>query len=129
MLPSEERVVARAPGGEVVPEPQAGEHVVFACHFPRGFGLPVSLFFRLLLDTFDLQPHHLGPNAILYIASFVTLCEGYLGMLPFVELFRKLFYLKALKNKDEAPYACGGAVVCCRGPHFPRIDLIDSVQG
>ena len=81
-----------APGDEVVPTPQAGEHVVFAGHFLRGFGLPVSLFFRLLLDTFDLQPHHLGPNAILYIASFVTLCEGYLGMLPFVELFRKLFY-------------------------------------
>ena len=79
------------------------------------------------MDTFDLQPHHLGPNSILQLSSFVTLCEDYLGLLPFVELWRKLFYLKALRNEDK-PYTCGGTVICVWGPLFPRITLIESVK-
>ena len=37
-----------------------GERVVFLAHFDRGFGLPVSKFFRDFLDFYRLQPHHLA---------------------------------------------------------------------
>ena len=45
-------VEVRAPGDENAPEPQPGECVVFTSHFARGFGLPVSGFFRRFLDFF-----------------------------------------------------------------------------
>src|SRR4051812_27521696 len=72
----------RVPGDELVPTPRAGERVVFRAHFDRGFGLPVSKFFRDLLDFYRLQPHNLGANAVMLLSAFVTLCEGYLGVRP-----------------------------------------------
>ena len=92
--------------------------MVFSSHFSRGFGLQMSRFFKLLLDSFDLQPHHLGPNSILQLSSFVTLCEGYLGLLPFVDLWRNLVYLKCLKNGND-PYAYGGRWCASAGRSSP----------
>ena len=43
------------PAAEVAPEPQPGECVVFTSHFARGFGLPVSTFFRAFLDYYHLH--------------------------------------------------------------------------
>jgi hypothetical protein len=34
-----------------MPAPESGERIVFVSHFERGFGLPVSDFFRDFLDT------------------------------------------------------------------------------
>ena len=40
-----EGVVTRVPPeGEIYPNPERGEYVVFAAHFDRGFGLPLSSF-------------------------------------------------------------------------------------
>jgi hypothetical protein len=47
-------VACRLPMGEIVPEPESGERVVFISHFERGFGLPTSDFFRDFLDTYEL---------------------------------------------------------------------------
>ena len=44
----------RVPEDELVPTPKPGERVVFCAHFERGFGLPVSKFFRDLLDFYRL---------------------------------------------------------------------------
>ena len=49
-IPAE--VDSRLPEGEVQPEPQPGEYVVFLTYFERGFGLPASPFFRDFLDTY-----------------------------------------------------------------------------
>ena len=57
-------VVARLPSVELAPSPNPGKFVVFLSHFQRGFGLPVSDFFRDWLSTYHLQPHHLPANAI-----------------------------------------------------------------
>ena len=86
-LPGANLVQARlAPKTEISPAPEEGERVVFRSHFLRGFGLPVSAFFRTWLDFYQLQPHHLTPNAVVLLSAFVTLCEGYLGVLPTLEL-------------------------------------------
>lgn len=37
---------------------------------------------------------HLGANDVLQTATLVTLCEGYIGLLPYIKLWFKLFYLK-----------------------------------
>ena len=128
-LPPAEALVARAPGSERVLQPRAGEHVVFFSHFERGLGLPASLFFRAWLDFFGLQPHHLGANAVLQVAGFATLCEGYLGMLPTVELWAVMFFLKQQGASAGAMSDCGAAVVTGRpnGP-FPKLPLEDSAK-
>lgn len=69
-------VAARAAGGEMEPRPQEGERIVFNTHFKRRFSLPVSTFFRSFLNFFMLQPHYLGANVVLQLASFAMLDEG-----------------------------------------------------
>jgi hypothetical protein len=76
-------VACRLPAGETVPAPESGERVVFVSHFKRGFGLPVSDFFRDFLDTYDLQPHHLPANAVMILSAFAAFCEGFAGIEPF----------------------------------------------
>ena len=91
-LPSVDKVEVRlAPEKEIRPAPREGERVVFRSHFLRGFGLPVSTFFRSWLEFYQLQSHHLTPNAVVLLSAFVTLCEGYLGVLPTLELWGELF--------------------------------------
>ena len=51
---AEEVALRPASAGEVVPNPGPGERVVFADHLDRGFALPVSPFFRELLDFYGL---------------------------------------------------------------------------
>ncbi|KAE8801238.1 hypothetical protein D1007_23133 [Hordeum vulgare] len=104
--------------------------MVFVAHFLVGFALPVSGFFRCFLASYGLQMHHLGVNAILYIACFVTLCEGYMGLCPFSSFFRYFFYFLAQKHKNNgAPYSCGGVVVYrWRGPPFSGIIFKDSCK-
>ena len=73
---------------------QDGERVVFRTHFLHGFSLPANGFLRSFLDFYHLQPHHLTPNTGVPLSAFVTLCKGYLGVLPMLELWGELFYLK-----------------------------------
>jgi hypothetical protein len=82
--------------------------VVFYDHFPRGFALPASSFLRQFLDHFHLQLHHIGVNAMMTLATFVALCEAYLGIWPNVELFHRLIYFKT-QTIDVVPVVCGMA--------------------
>ncbi|KAE8789209.1 hypothetical protein D1007_36698 [Hordeum vulgare] len=93
LLPASQ-VLVRLPSTETAPAPAAGEVVVFVEHFYRGFGLPASSFFAEWLHFFGLQPHHLAPNAILQLAAFMVLCEGFMGIEPRVELWCSLFFFK-----------------------------------
>lgn len=85
-LPLVEQLEVRAAGDEVVPEPCEGEVFVFAEHFSHGFGLLTSTFFQRFCTHFGLQAHHLGPNSILQLSTFTTFYEGYLNLLPSVDI-------------------------------------------
>ena len=86
-LPSKDYVKVRlAPEREISPVPEEGERVIFRSHLMRGLGLPVSGFFRSFLGFHGLQPHQLTPNTVVLLAAFATLCEGFLGVLPTIEL-------------------------------------------
>ena len=84
----------RIPGAEQVPAPTADERVCFQAFFLRGFALPIHPFVRGLLYAYQLQLHDLTPNGVLHIACFITLCEGFLGIYPHWELWRRLFNIK-----------------------------------
>ncbi|KAE8773856.1 hypothetical protein D1007_53864 [Hordeum vulgare] len=137
MLPPASLVAARILGAETAPTPQEGEVFVFDEHFYRGFGLPASNFFANFLTFFSLQPHHLAPNAILQLASFVVLCEGFLGIEPRLDLWQSLFFFKQQSIKmDKAELTgprpmtpCGAALVHHRTKcGFPQMPLQDTIK-
>ena len=117
-------VIVHLPRGEQRPQPQAMERVVFLTHFERGFGLPASTFFCMFLEFFGLQQHHLGAGAIVQLSGFVTLCEGYLGVEPTIDLWARFFSLKQ-QGPSAGEFAdCGTAVISKRpGADFPKIPL------
>ena len=53
--------------------------------------IPCALFLRELLNEWGLELQHLNPMGVLHIAGFVTVCEAFLGMEPYVDFFRRLF--------------------------------------
>ncbi|KAE8785329.1 hypothetical protein D1007_40983 [Hordeum vulgare] len=140
MLPPANLVAARVPGAKAAPNPKKGEVVVFEEHFYRGFGLPESDFFARFLTFFGLRPHHLAPNAILQLASFVVLCEGFLEIEHRRDIWRKLFFFKQQSVKmDKAEAAkltgpktmtqCSAALVHHRtSSSFPQMPLQDSIK-
>ena len=79
------------PGSEPTPQPPAGYVVSFVNLHDRGFALPANRFFRGLLHEYGIQLHHLNPNGIKDIATFVTICEGYLRIPPHFNLWRHFF--------------------------------------
>ena len=91
-LPGANLVRARAvPAREISQAPEEGERVIFRLHLMRGLGLPASGFFHSFLEFHGLQPHHLTPNTVVLLAAFATLCEGFLGVLPTIELWGEFF--------------------------------------
>ncbi|KAE8816337.1 hypothetical protein D1007_06190 [Hordeum vulgare] len=140
LLPSASQVLERFPSSKTAPAPAAGEVVVFVEHFYRGFGLPASSFFAEWLHFFGMQPHHLALNAILQLAAFVVLCEGFVGIEPRVDLWRSLFFFKQQsiamekseveKLKGPRPMTpCGAALVHHRLKYgFPQMPLQESIK-
>ena len=131
-LPGADKVRVRlAPAKEITPEPEEGERVVFRSHFLRGIGLPTSAFFRSFLEFYQLQLHHLTPNTVVLLSAFVTLCEGYLGVLPTLELWGEFFQSKLGTRSRGVPAQAGtfiaGRRVAADNP-FPIITLIQSVK-
>ncbi|KAK1607976.1 hypothetical protein QYE76_031649 [Lolium multiflorum] len=130
-----EEVWCHIPGQERQPEPRPGEYVVFAAHFERGLGLPVSDFFRRFLDSYELQPHHLPGNAVFYLSSFAAFMEGYYGITPSVNNFSFFYYLRKNSLQDKKlPYPkpfvrCGGCILSPRqGSNFFKLAGLESVR-
>ncbi|KAE8819049.1 hypothetical protein D1007_03030 [Hordeum vulgare] len=140
MLPPASLLTVRIPEAETAPTLQEGEIIVFDKHFSRGFGLLASTFFSNYLTFFGLQPHHLALNAILQLASFIVLCEGFLGIEPHLNLWQSLFFLKQQSVKmDKAEVEkldgprpitpCGAALVHHRSKSgFPQMRLQESIK-
>ena len=131
-LPGENLVrVRQAPAREISSAPEEGERVIFRSHCLRGFGLPASGFLRAFLEFYHLQPHHLTPNAVMLLSAFVTLCEGFLGVLPMLELWGEFFQSKLGTVVAGMPAPCGAFIAMRRTGEnnlFPPIPLIQSVK-
>lgn len=106
-IPTEARTRAPTPG-QRIPTPDAGERVVFVPHLIRGLGFPLHPFVRGILFYYGLDFHHLAPNSILHLASFITVCEAFLRIEPHFGLWLKIFGVKP-KSSDSELSECGGA--------------------
>ena len=80
------------PDGEIHSNPEEGEYVIFATHFDRGFGLPLSAFSVRFFGQFLLQLHHLPANAITSMSANITFCDAYVGIRPLIKPWAKYFY-------------------------------------
>ena len=67
--------------------PWAGEVVSFLAFHECGLGYPTHWFLCKLLNEWGLELQHLNPTRVLHTASFVTICEAFLGMEPHVNFF------------------------------------------
>jgi hypothetical protein len=59
-------------------------------------------FFSNLLQFYGLQLHHILPNSLVSIAGYAALWEGYLGILPIVDLFHLFFSVRPNVKDDES---------------------------
>ena len=116
---------------EISPASEEGERVVFRSHFLRSFSLPASRFLRSFLEFYNLQPHHLMHNAVMLLSAFVSLCEGFLGLLPTLELWGEFFQSKLGTVVAGVPAPCGAFIAMRRASEnnpFPPIPLIQSAK-
>jgi hypothetical protein len=80
--------------GVTVPTEDTLESFVYVPFLIRGLALPISPFFRGLLDFYNLNLTHLNPNSILQISIFVHLCEAYLRILSHFGLWKYLYHCR-----------------------------------
>jgi len=100
-----EELAWRFVADEPFPAPAEGERVITKALIDRGFSFPPSEFFTEVLDTFKVQPHHISPNSITALSGFVTVCEGYLGIRPRVDLLMYFFCIKKEPVRAGGPLA------------------------
>jgi hypothetical protein len=83
----------REPGG-IEPEPVLGRMVAVEDYILCGFLLPPSEFLLIVLNLYSLSLLHLNPNSIAFLSIFSYLCEAYIGVEPFLDLFRFYYELR-----------------------------------
>jgi hypothetical protein len=102
-----------------VPNPPYGYVVSFARFHERGFTAPASRFMRALCYHYGVELHNFTPNAISQAATFVGVCEGFLGIPVnwdlWVHLFRaELHTLATLEPRTRRAVRVGGLALAVR---------------
>jgi len=73
------------------PRPPTGYVVSFAKFHRHGLSAPLSRFMRALCHHYGVELQHFSTNAITVAAVFAAVCEGYLGMMPHLELWPHVY--------------------------------------
>jgi hypothetical protein len=102
-----------------VPNPPFGYVVSFVRFHERGFATPASRFMRALYYNYGVELHNFTPNAISQAATFVGVCEGFLGIPVnwdlWVHLFRaELHTLATSEPKTRRAARAGGLSLTLR---------------
>jgi hypothetical protein len=108
------------PAGDRAPNPPEGYVVRFIRFHERGFTAPASRFMRALCHYYGVELHNFAPNAISQAATFVGVCEGYLGIPVnwelWVHLFRtELFTQPTTEQRTRRTVRAGGMSLALRG--------------
>ena len=98
-------LVLREGGGAGVPQPRAGEVVLFTSFLTAGLAPPFSEFLKYVLSYYRIHLAHLVPNSIVILSTFAHFCEMFLGIPPNLHLFRYFFLLR--------PHGSDGVVGSC----------------
>jgi hypothetical protein len=80
-----------APSSGATPSPPSGYVLSFVSFHERGFGVPASHFMRAILHFYRVELQNLNPNSIAQAAIFAAVCEGFLGIDPYWDLWTHLF--------------------------------------
>jgi hypothetical protein len=107
-------------GREQAPNPPSGYVVSFVRFHERGFMASASRFMRALCHHYGVELHNFAPNAISQAATFVGVCEGFLGIPVnwdlWVHLFRgELFTLSTSEQRTRRAVRAGGMSLALRG--------------
>jgi hypothetical protein len=105
-------------------------HCLHPFSYP-GLALPVSPFFRGLLDFYHLNLTHLNPNSILQIYVFLHLCKAYLGILPHFGLWKYLYHCRPGMAGRQHQLVGGASLEMRRGRKTEYLDIPfkDSIKG
>jgi hypothetical protein len=108
------------PGRDQAPNPPSGYVVSFVRFHERGFMAPASRFMRALFHHYGVELHNFAPNAISQAATFVGVCEGFLGIPVnwdlWIHLFRaELFTQLTLEERTRRAVRAGGMSLALRG--------------
>jgi hypothetical protein len=117
--------------GVTVPTEDTHESVVYVLFLIRGLALPISPFFRGLLDFYELNLTHLNPNSILQVAIFVHLCEAFLWILPHFGLSKYLYHCRPGMAGGQHQLVGDTSLELHRGRKVEYLDipLKDSIKG
>jgi hypothetical protein len=104
---------------ERVPNPPYGYVVSFIRFHERGFTAPASRFMRALCYHYGVELQNFAPNAISQAATFVGVCEGFLGIPVnwdlWVHLFRaELHTLPTSELRTRCAARAGGLSLAVR---------------
>jgi hypothetical protein len=110
------------PAGDHTPNPPSGFVVSFTRFDERGFTAPASRFVRALCRHYGVELHNFAPNAISQAATFVGVCEGYLGIPVnwdlWIHLFRaKLFTHPTTEERTRRAVRAGGMSLALRAQY------------
>jgi hypothetical protein len=94
--------------------------VSFVRFHERGFTAPPSRFMRALCHHYGMELHNFAPNAISQAATFVGVCEGFLGIPVnwdlWIHLFRsELFTQQTSEQRTRRAVRAGGMSLTLRG--------------
>jgi hypothetical protein len=117
--------------GVTIPTEDTHESVIYIPFLIRGLALPISPFFRGLLDFYHLNLTHLNPNSILQVSIFVNLCEAYLGILPHFGLWKYLYHCRPGMVGGQHQLVGGASLEMRRWRKIEYLDipLKDSIKG
>jgi hypothetical protein len=101
------------------PQPPEGYVVSFARLHERGFNTSTSKFMRGLCYHYGVELHNFTPNTISQAATFVGICEGFLGVPVswdlWLHLFRgELFTMPTGSRGKHRPVHAGGLTFALR---------------
>jgi hypothetical protein len=113
-----ERIVT--PARDHAPNPPSGYVVSFVRFHERGFTAPASRFMRALCHHYGVELHNFAPNAISQAATFVGVCEGFLGIPVnwdlWIHLFHaELFTQQTSEQRTRRAVCAGGMSLALRG--------------
>jgi hypothetical protein len=107
------------PATDQEPNPPQGYVVSFIRHHERGFAAPASRFMRGLCHHYGVELLNFAPNTISQAATFVSVCEGFLGIPAnwdlWVHLFRaELHTLSTPEPRVRRAVRAGGMTISLR---------------
>jgi hypothetical protein len=108
------------PARDHAPNPPNGDVVSFVRFHERGFMAPASRFTRALCHHYGVELHNFAPNAISQVATFIGVCEGFLGIPVnwdiWIHPFRaELFTQLTSEQRTRRAVRAGGMSLALRG--------------